>query len=150
MRLRTAWFAVMLASSPTGCKPASAKDCGQPVPTVAVTGLTNDTPTAPDGGVWIVDFGQVPVASRATAEVTVGSSCEVFSLLSMRPPSDPEFSIQRLSFPQAVWGYPQSGVPLQLSFVPQSEGQKTASVTIDTDTSAVPTITLILTGSGIH
>jgi hypothetical protein len=151
MVVRGACFAVMLALSAAGCSSFPSEPCADgPIPVVAVNDQQPYS-TAVDAGTWIVNFGQVFVATEAIAKVVVNSdTCLPFYLLSVSSLSDPEFSMALPSgLPVEVGGSSPAAI-FRLSFVPQSEGQRTTSVVLATDATSVPTITLVLEGTGVH
>ena len=132
---------------------ASAVNCHNANNTLSANGLPaisdNSQGATVSGGpsVYTIDFGQVAIGDAALTTLTlsdVGSS--PLQVLSVGPPTDPEFSVEL-----APGTYVQSGGNVQVpcSFKPFSAGAKSAIVLVHTDSQSVPIVTLSLQGGGV-
>ncbi len=94
------------------------------------------------------DFGQVAVGQHldATLELSNDGSSPL-TIVTVSAPTDPEFSITLAPSTTVQAG---GKLPVTVSFKPFSAGQKTASVTLQTDSTSTPTVTVNFTGTGVN
>jgi hypothetical protein len=109
--------------------------------------------TAVADGTWTIDFGQVTVGSQANATILVADdgACPM-SILVVQPPSDLQFTfgLSPNTAIQPAFCQSDAGATVPLSFRPFSVGAKNTTVSFENDTSVQPTITLMLSGTGVE
>ncbi|MHB8419636.1 MAG: choice-of-anchor D domain-containing protein [Myxococcales bacterium] len=103
--------------------------------------------TTPDPAHAAVDFGVVPVGQQKTIDVSLANAGIATLNITHVVPSqpDPEFTLDLAEGTQIG----SSAISVPAHFTPFGSGTKTAIFTLSTDSSAVPTITLTLTGQGV-
>jgi hypothetical protein len=150
--VRAAFSLVVLALAPLG-----ATGCAKPCGCVAVSSGYAElsaghgaplTVAATEGG-YIVTFGDaVALGQEAEANLLLtNDGIAALQVLSVEAPSDPEFTVV-LDAPITA----QPGVTLTavVSFKPTSTGQRSAALTLNTDSATTPTVTLNLVGTGTN
>jgi hypothetical protein len=148
MRLRKSSLALMLiAGLLPACKQATgpklangdAKLSGVPPLSVSPASTANT---------YNADFGQVAVGQHLDAALELSNDGSApLTVVAVGAPTDAEFS---LTLPLATTVQAGSQVAVPVSFKPFSAGQKMASVTIQTDSTTTPTLTINLTGTGVN
>jgi hypothetical protein len=111
------------------------------------------TPTgAPSSGYWSIDFGQVSVGAQVSSTIFLqDEGAAPLEVLSVGAPSDAEFSLALSAGDVAYSCQGDAGViQIPLFFKPFNAGSKSGVVVVQTDSQAIPTITLILTGTGVQ
>jgi hypothetical protein len=94
------------------------------------------------------DFGQVAVGQHLDAALELSNDGSApLTVVAVGAPTDAEFNLT-LALGTTVQAGSQVAVPV--SFKPFSAGQKMASVTIQTDSTTTPTLTINLTGTGVN
>ncbi len=137
--LGSIWLCLVL-----GCSSRPIPDCGGGPLSIAATGNHNLT-GARDS--YSVDFGSVAVNENLNVALSLENvGCSPAQIFSVGAPSDPEFGLTLSNGTVVEVG---ATVIFVLVFKPFSVGHKAATVTLQTDSASVPTITLTLTGTGV-
>jgi hypothetical protein len=130
----------------SGCgRPYGTCNCLTGIPAISTTSNLADWS---DSGAFEFDFGPVSLGQQLSQSLlltNIGGSPLV--ILSTEQPMDPQFSV---SLASEIEIQPGSDQIVPVSFKPSSAGPKSASVVVATDSSAVPTVTLTLTGTGVN
>ena len=94
---------------------------------------------------YTLDFGQVAVGSANSLDMNLENSGGApLAVLGVQAPTDPEFT---LTLPtQSI--QPGSTTAVTMTFKPFAEGMKGGTVTFTTDSTACPTVTVTLSGTG--
>jgi hypothetical protein len=114
-------------------------------PPLNVTATSTATATTET---YSVDFGQVAVGQHldATLELANDGSAPL-TVAAVGAPTDLEFN---LTLPPSTTVEAGGHIPVPVSFKPFSAGQKSATVTLQTDSQSTPTVILTLTGTGVN
>jgi Abnormal spindle-like microcephaly-assoc'd, ASPM-SPD-2-Hydin len=127
------------------CSTGNLAILGNPNPPPTVTELADTPPKIANYG---VDFGAVAVGAEADGALTFANTgASPLQILGVSAPSDAEFS---LTLNGGTSIEPGAMVNVPLSFKPFSAGEKAATIVIQTDSMATPTVTLNLSGTGTN
>jgi hypothetical protein len=144
--MRTTSLLLVAWSLLTGCgRPYGTCNCLTGIPAISTTPTSADWS---DSGSYNFDFGPVSLGQQLNQSLfltNIGGS--PLMILSTEQPTDSQFTVTLAS---EIEIQPGSGQTVPVSFRPFTAGPKGASVVIATDSSAVPTITITLTGTGVN
>ncbi len=94
-----------------------------------------------------VDFRNGLISQPVSRQVTLTNSGSAPVQIASVNFSDPSFTLDSPSLPVTV--YPGASVPLNLAFQPSAAGAKSATMTIASNATATPSITVPLKGNGL-
>lgn len=100
------------------------------------------------------DFGNITVGDSATTIITIQNENDptlTITGITLNGTSDPDFSITSApALPKYLDGSGESSAEVEITFAPSTEGDKNASLVIQSDDSINPVMTVPLSGEGVE